>query len=95
MDFHYPVEMAGTGFISRFAANNHLFHPRANMVWLQVNPFQQRLANDGFKFDRHNFVKRQTLIRTVLIFNGTANGYKRIALSHSTKKMGASLRRTH
>lgn len=57
-EFHYPLEITGTGVIAGFAACNDLFDPFADVVRMQVNPFQKRLADDDFMPDGSGFVDR-------------------------------------
>jgi len=79
-DFQYPIEMAFTGFVPRLPSDDDLFDPCTNVVGLQINPAQKRFANEGFMFDRQCLVNRHTIVRSVLIFNGTANRYMFVAV---------------
>ncbi len=47
-EFHYPVEVAWTGFVAGFAARYYLSHPLAYVVGCKIDALQQRLANDNF-----------------------------------------------
>lgn len=73
-EFHYPVEITGTGVIAGFAACNDLFDPFADAVRVQVDPFQKRFADDDLMPDGGGLVDWQTVIGTGLVFDCTANG---------------------
>ena len=47
-EFHYPVEVAGAGFVAGFAACYYLFHPLAYVVGCKIDALQQWFVNDDF-----------------------------------------------
>ena len=69
----YPVIITYTRFFARFSTYHNLFYPCTEFS-LEVYSGQQRFTDNDFMLYRSCFIKRKTVIHSVLIFHGATNG---------------------
>lgn len=77
----YPIEVARANIASGFSTCDYLLRPLANIIWCEVDAFQQRFADDNLMPDGGGAVDREAVICPRLVLDGAADGNVVITLA--------------